>query len=74
VSPPLYAIAAIDAGRAVTSKARGAHATDPVVSEAPRRGLAPTAVGALRSLIGTALVRTGEAIRGTGGTQPSGAC
>jgi hypothetical protein len=71
VSPSLYAIAAIDAGRAVTSKALGAHATDPVIPEAPRRGLAPTAIGALRSLVGTALVVAGQAIRGTGGAQPS---
>jgi len=74
VSPPLYAIAAIDAGRAVTSKARGAHATDPVSPETPEPLSAPTAIGALRSLVGNLLVRTGEAIRGTGGTQPSGAC
>ncbi len=74
MSPSVYAIAAIDAARAVTSKARGAHATDPVVPEAPRRSPAPAAVRALRSLVGTALVKTGEAVRGAGGAQPSGAC
>ena len=73
MSPSLYGMAAIDAERAVTRGLRGSRATDPVSSDDPRSARAPAVLRALRGLIGTAFVRTGEAIRGAD-AQPRGAC